>query len=213
MRKVSASNEDSANDEGEDEDETNSDEQNTKVPKPEVTQLLFFALLEDAPTELKKLADARCTKSNVFNDVTIAANYFHPIYRGRKLDASHRDQLEDFIMNELGSEGLESRRMFAANEGVFGQLAQKSSITPKTYWYYAKRHKHFELSALASKLLKIPASTAQLERLFSNWKFIHSDIRNRLGKETSKKLLNVYFSLRSNDAFPDDSIEDEIHDE
>lgn len=135
--------------------------------------------------------------------MTIAANFFHPVYRGKKLLASHRDQFDDYIMQKLGTEGLESCRMYTSEEGIFATLADKK-LTPKTYWFYADKHKHSELSKFASKLLKIPASTAQLERLFSNWKFVHSDVRNRLGEQTSKKLLNIYFSLRSNDALPDD---------
>lgn len=182
MRKVSANNVDDESDGNE--DETNADAENTKVPKPDVVKMLFdhefiesveaflsvldpvaelinicqkgdtsaadgselwLSLLENAPNELKMLAEDRCEKSKVFNDVTIAANYFHPVYRGLKLHPSHRDQIEDYIMQELGSEGLESCRMFVAGEGVFGLLAEKNITTPKTYWYYARKHKHFEL--------------------------------------------------------------------
>lgn len=249
MRKVSAN--DVSNENVENEDDTNADAQKTKVPKPNVTKMLFdhefiesvkgflsvldpvaelinkcqkidssaadgcelwLSLLKNAPSDLKELAEARCERSNVFNDVTITANYLHPVYRGLKLHPSHRDQIEDYIMEELGTEGLESYRKFVEGEEIFQKLADKNVTSPKTYWYHAKRHKHFELSELASKLLKIPASTAQLERLFSNWKFIHSDIRNRLSEERSKKLLDIYFTLRSNDEIPDDSIEDEIDD-
>lgn len=93
--------------------------------------------------------------------------------------------------------------MFTAEERIFATLAQKKLMSPTTYWYYANK-KHAELAAFATKLLKIPASTAQLERMFSNWSFIHNDTRNRLGEETSKKLLNIYFSLRSSDCLPED---------
>lgn len=112
-------------------------------------------------------------------------------------------------MENFGSEGLESYRMFAQNEGIFATLSQKGVVSPKTFWFYADKHKHHELPAFASKVLKIPASTAQLERLFSNWTFIHSDNRNRLGEETSKKFLNIYFSLRANDCLPDEDIIDD----
>lgn len=66
---------------------------------------------------------------------------------------------------------------------------------------------HEELATFAMDYLKIPASTAQLERLFSNWAYIHNDIRNRLSDETSKKLVNVYFTLRSADAIGDEDID------
>lgn len=159
------------------------------------------------------MAGDRCERSNVFNDVTFAANCFHPTYRGKKLHSKQHAQINDFIIGELTAEGLESCRMFAGGEEIFGLCAQKNIVIPKTYWYYAKKHKHIELSELASKLLKIPASTTQLERLLSDWKFIHSDVRNRLGEATPKKLLNIYFSLRSNDSFPDDTEFPEIRDD
>lgn len=59
--------------------------------------------------------------------------------------------------------------------------------------------------------LKIPASTAQLERLFSNWAYIHSDLRNKLSDETSKKLLNTYFTLRSTDEIDEEKEFDDIN--
>ena len=55
------------------------------------------------------------------------------------------------------------------------------------------------LSKLASKLLRIPASTAQLERLFSNWSYVHNPVRNRLTGERSKKIVHVYYSLKNED--------------
>lgn len=69
---------------------------------------------------------------------------------------------------------------------------------------------HKKLAEFARDYLKIPASTAQLERLFSNWAFVHSDVRNRLSDETSKKLVKMYFTLRSTDELPDIDIDDDI---
>lgn len=59
--------------------------------------------------------------------------------------------------------------------------------------------KHPTLAKLANKLLKMPASSAQLERVFSNWGHIHSAIRNRLTFDRSKKLVHIYYSLRLED--------------
>jgi len=60
---------------------------------------------------------------------------------------------------------------------------------------------HPSLSSLAQKLLKIPASSAQIERLFSNWFFVHSDLRNRLTVERSEKLVDIYYSFKMNEHF------------
>ena len=64
---------------------------------------------------------------------------------------------------------------------------------------------HRKLAELAMDYLKISASTAQLERLFPNWAFVHSD---RLSPETSKKLLNTYFTLRSSEEIIDEEPDD-----
>lgn len=58
----------------------------------------WLDLLQNGPEELKIIARARCEKSNVFNDVTIAANILHPKYRGVKLDPTHHAMFEDYIM-------------------------------------------------------------------------------------------------------------------
>lgn len=169
----------------------------------------WFDLLDQAPAELRTLAQTRCTKSHVFNNITMTANYLHPVYRGQKLSELQKDAVNDYIFDSLDSGGLESFRLFTSDAGIFASLKNKNIVSPKTYWFYAKRQ-HLQLAEFATKLLLIPASTAQLERLFSNWSFVHSETRNRLSVETSKKLINVYFSLRSNDNLIDEEdFEDE----
>lgn len=69
---------------------------------------------------------------------------------------------------------------------------------PITYKLVSNEHK--SLSTLAKKLLNIPASTTQLDRVFSQWSFIHTPLRNRLSVESSKKLLYyVYYTLKLKD--------------
>lgn len=45
--------------------------------------------------------------------------------------------------------------------------------------------------------------------VFFNWSFIHDEVRNRLSEETSKKLTNIHFALRSNECLDEDDIEEE----
>lgn len=168
----------------------------------------WLNLLEHDSEELRGFVKSRCNKSNVFNNVTMAANYFHPIYRGRKLNASQTTAVNNYTFELLNAAALESCRLYSTNDGTFGALARKKITSPKTYWHYAIQQGHQELGEFAMKLLKIPASTAQLERLFSNWAFVHSDMRNRLGPDTSKKLVDVYFTLRANDVAIDDDDDD-----
>lgn len=171
----------------------------------------WIDLLAEAPNELKVVIEKRIKKSNVFNDYTLSANYFHPIYRGQKLNATQRKQVDDYIFGVLDGNGLESSRLFNSEEGTFSSLKRKGITSPKTYWYFAQKQGHTDLATLATKLMKIPASTCQLERLFSNWGFVHSDNRNRLSPERSKMLTNIYFTLRSTDTI--DEEEDDDNDE
>lgn len=164
-------------------------------------------------SNLRDFLEYRIQKSNVFNTVTMTANYLHPVYRGKKLTEEQQREVNNYILEKLEAPGLESCRMFTANEGVFGILQRKNITNPKTFWHYAAEQGHGELSAFAMKFLKIPGSTAQLERLFSHWAYIHNDIRNRLSVETSKKLVNIYFTLRSTDKIDDDDIVVEDDDE
>lgn len=169
----------------------------------------WFDSLAEAQREIKPLVEARVKKSKVFNDVSMAANYFHPVYRGRKLSDSQRKEVDDYIFIALEANALESCRLFKTDEGTFAALKRKKILTPNTYWYYAQQQGHDELAVFAMKLLKIPASTCQLERLFSNWSFIHTETRNRLLPERSKMLMNIYFTLRSCDVIEEEEDSDE----
>lgn len=101
----------------------------------------------------------------------------------------------DVLMMSLTSSGLDELASWKNSTGVFGVLNDKDIKNPFTYWEMAAR-KSSNLSSLALKLLKIPASSAQIERVFSNWSFVHNTKRNRLDQERSKKLLFTYYTLK-----------------
>jgi hypothetical protein len=67
---------------------------------------------------------------------------------------------------------------------------KKQQLTPGAFWSLFQ-NKHQDISNIAEKLLNFPASTAQLEKIFSNWSYVHNPLRNRLEEERSKKLLSV----------------------
>lgn len=173
----------------------------------------WLQLCETDSSELRTFTEKRMKKSKVLNTVTMTANYFHPIYRGQKLNEEQKQNVERYIFDQLDADGLESCRKFDKNEDLFASLNKKNLVSPNTYWHYASELGHKELAQFAMKFLKIPASTAQLERLFSNWSYIHNDIRNRLSNETSKKLTNIYFTLRSADKIADEDSDIEIDEE
>lgn len=163
----------------------------------------WLQLLTDGPEDLQPFQKYRIKQSNVLNTVTMTANYLHPTYRGKRLSEHQLTEVNAYLLEKLDSDQLESLRKFTKNEDVFANLVNKRGLLPLTFWHYASELGHRKLAEFARDYLKIPASTAQLERLFSNWAYVHNDIRNRLSDETSKKLVNMYFTLRSTDELPD----------
>ena len=137
-------------------------------------------------------------KNQSLNIYSLAANVLHPVYQGLKLNEEHHGQVEEFILENLDPSGITSYQEYRVKSGKFGELMKKGIRSPRTFWYFAARQ-HKELSEAALKLLNIPASSAQLERLFSNWSFVHNITRNRLSFERSKKLLQIYYTLKLKD--------------
>lgn len=156
---------------------------------------LWLTLIETAPNELAKLATERCNKSNVFNSIALLANHFDPRYRGNKFDQNQKKIVADSLLAIPGMAELSVG--YEEKEDLYGRL--DNFRDPLRYWKFVlKYEEQKEIAEFALKLMRLPASTARIERLFSNWAFVHSDLRNRLSTERSKKPLNVYFSLRLN---------------
>lgn len=129
------------------------------------------------PSELRTKAKTRVVLNNVFNNVNLAANFFHPKYRGLKFDDAQKAQVQKFVLDTLGNEGLNSFRSFVNSEGIFGKLVEKNVTSPSTFWHFAEGD-HNELTTFVQKIHK-------LERLFSHWGLVHTDLRNRLSATTS----------------------------
>ncbi|XP_058975159.1 uncharacterized protein LOC131801101 [Musca domestica] len=157
----------------------------------------WIKLLTTAKPELYEVAAERCRISKVFNKYNLAANVLHPLYKGGRLNPEQMQKVEDFLLENLDEHGLQSFSEYKNAAGFFALLLEKTS-KPGLFWELAA-NRHKSLATFAQKLLMIPASTAQLEGIFSNWTHVHTDLRNRLDSERSKKLLEVYFSLRINE--------------
>ena len=134
----------------------------------------------DADVHLQK------RRSCALKDPLLIANYLHPVYRGRKLNNEQIDRVNDYLLEHLDSTGLEDLLKFTHSSEIFDILNRKKDIKPLLYWELAAR-KCSSLGTLAKRFLSIPASSAQLERVFSNWSYVHNKLRNRLGAEKSKK--------------------------
>ena len=98
----------------------------------------------------------------------------------------------EFILKKLSPIGKQQLIQLNSRKGVFETLLKLPIKDPSTFWNAAAINAP-DLSNFAQKLFLIPASSADVERIFSNWGYIHTDIRNRLSHEKSKKLLDLYF--------------------
>lgn len=142
------------------------------------------------------------------NKYALVAYHLHPVYDDDKLNNAHKQIINNFVFNKLDCTGLEEWDSFKRKTSFFRKLFEKGIKRPLVFWNMAAMH-YPTLSNLAIKLLQIPASSAQIERIFSSWSYVHSLSRNRLTFERSKKLLYVYYSLRISDVSYNDDCDSE----
>ncbi|EEZ99876.1 hypothetical protein TcasGA2_TC002658 [Tribolium castaneum] len=145
------------------------------------------------PAEFEDVLKRR--RDMALNIYSLTSNFLHPLYRGRSLNQTQVDMVHDYLVATLSAEGLMSFHQFCSSEDIFETLERKNICCPKVFWGLAER-KHPELASVALKLINIPASSASLERVFSNWAFIHNDLRNRLDADHSRKIMHCYYSLK-----------------
>lgn len=74
---------------------------------------------------------------------------------------------------------------FSEGGGIFNVLFEKDIQDPIVFWDMAKVHSP-DLGCIVLGVLKIPSSSAQIERVFTKWSFVYSQFRNRLHFNLSK---------------------------
>lgn len=125
------------------------------------------------------------------------AYMLHPKFKGEKLDKDFMGT-KFLIMKMLDIEGQNKFLEFMGGIGpVFGENILKS-LNYISYWNAVIEYCP-GLGEIAKKYLSLPASTASLERIFSQWSFVHNKTRNRLASDKSEKLIHVYNSLKFSD--------------
>lgn len=91
---------------------------------------------------------------------------------------------------------MDDLHQFKNKEGIFEVLYKKDIKKSEVFWSSVE-FKHPNLANFALKLLNLPASSANVKRIFSSWGNIHTAIRNKLTFERSKKLLHLHYFLNS----------------
>lgn len=125
----------------------------------------------------------------------ITAYYLHPQMNRELLSTEQQDQVQEWLLVQLDSSGLDDLYAFQIGSGIFELLNAKQLKHPIVFWSMAKR-KHSQLAELATKLLQVPAVAGRHDIKSS---YVHSRSRNGLELNQWKRLLYVYYDRRSSD--------------
>ena len=123
----------------------------------------------------------------------------HPAYQGVKLSAGQLEIVNDFIVSKSPAFITELIAFQAKSTpypaAFFNEAALR--MDPVTWWKATKSSGvNSDFVDFVIRLLQAPASSASVERIFSNFGQIHSKIRNRLGNQTAGKLVFCFRLLR-----------------
>lgn len=124
-----------------------------------------------------------------------AANLLHPKYRGENLtsediseallfiEAYHREAMPYVVKYRAMTDPFHN---FLFEDHVVNQVG------PLEWWQSLKKQINGQTMNFVAQLHTAVASSAGIERLFSTFGFIHSDVRNKLGTEKAAKLVTVF---------------------
>lgn len=94
-----------------------------------------------------------------------------------------------FLERNLNDIGKEELKRFLENRNA-DQFAANFT-DPLAYWGI-KELEYPTLGELCKKMMLMPASTAVLEGLFSQWTYVHNKYRNRLSNDSTGLLIDIY---------------------
>jgi hypothetical protein len=72
-----------------------------------------------------------------------------------------------------------------------------ATLSPLVWWLSLEKQLNQQTTQLVRCLFTAVASSAGVERVFSTFGFVHSDVRNRLGTEKAAKLTFMFKVLNS----------------
>ncbi|CAG7827052.1 unnamed protein product, partial [Allacma fusca] len=131
------------------------------------------------------------------------ANILHPLYLGKKLSEDEIGIAMDYALKktETCPSFMPMLVKYRAQSGPFVpplfQHSLLNEVTAVEWWKSLTHQIAKDAQAIAIQLISASASTAGLERIFSLFGLVHTEIRNRLGNEKAGKLVFVLQSLKS----------------
>jgi hypothetical protein len=133
------------------------------------------------------------------------ANLLHPRYRGKRLSAQAAESARQLLisLHPENPEIIADLCAFQAGAEPFPPSLMSASCVDHlapTIWWTSILNSKATVSPLlinvALKLLRLPSSSAAIERVFSNFGLVQSKLRNQLGLEKAAKLVMCYRQLR-----------------
>lgn len=158
-------------------------------PKKNIADGTHMWLNLALPDKFAVILEKRIKKA--ISEVGYTAYFLHPVYKGLKLNQIQRGVAMLFLERKLDEEGKDELTRFLRDRDDLSLQWPEIHGDPITYWSQLQ----FLWPKLADFCLKImimPASTASIESLFSNWKYVHSSLRNRLSEHNSSLCVDVF---------------------
>jgi hypothetical protein len=130
------------------------------------------------------------------------ANILHSQYRGKLLLPDLVSSAQDLLLQTNPDMLPDDLLSFMTDSlEISNTLLPASVITrtrPTVWWLSLSKSSPVskDLCSLAQKILKMPSSSASIERVFFNFGLIQTKLRNRLGLQKAAKLVFSYWYLR-----------------
>ena len=161
-------------------------------PKKNIADAAELWLKLELPTDrYDELIKKRIMKA--IKPAGYAANFLHHKYKGLRLDERQIEVAEQFFYDYMDETGIQELEDFIANRDSYETRA-KNIDDPVSFWILLEE-KYKTLSEFALSLFIMPASSADIEGLFSQWTYVHNKHRNRLSTITSAQLVEIYSYL------------------
>lgn len=146
----------------------------------------------------------------------LVAYLLHPKYRGENLNYEQKEKARAFLQ-KINPSFVTNAINFELKEAPFPVTHFEDqvikTIDGSKWWRSIAKACDIskDFCQLAAHLQTCPSSSAAIERIFSNFAFVHSKTRNRLGIDKVLKLVYCYLMLKLQNMCPDSiEIDDEI---
>lgn len=130
----------------------------------------------------------------------LMANILDTRFMGKRISVQDEQQVEEFVKNKKPN-WLPFLMAFAIKDECFPSSMFASEVIeklPGSRWWIVMKKKNDKAHVIPDdfinytiNLLNCPASSASIERIFSTYGLVWTDLRNRLGVEKAQKLVQI----------------------